>query len=317
VPNHALGGIVVPLATPFRDDERIDFGAWQKIIDRMIAAGVDGLMVGGSTGEFYALDAEERMVALRFCLQAAAGRTPIYANVGCITTAATIDLARRAQDLGVDVLVVVTPYYIKPSDPELAEHYKEICRAVRLPVVAYNFPQHGGREISPQMAAEVAAQCENLAGLKDSSGKLEQAIAYRQAVSGREFAVFVGPEHLILPALSNGCAGGVCGCANIAPDLFVDLYRAFQKGELDRAARLQTLASELSAGMGLHTFPSAIKEAMALVGLPAGLCRKPVGPMPPEARAKLAPILRKLESEGYVHQPAGQREKSVPAPTRP
>ena len=112
VTNRPLHGVVPALVTPFKENERIDYGAWQVMIDMLIAAGVHGLFVAGSQGEFYALDMEERTVAMRFCKQAIAGRVPVYANVGCITTRDTVALALQAQALDVDAIVVVTPYYM-------------------------------------------------------------------------------------------------------------------------------------------------------------------------------------------------------------
>src|SRR5215472_12936101 len=162
------------------------------MIDILIHSGVHGLFVAGSQGEFYALDMEERTVAMRFCKQAIAGRVPIYANVGAITTRDAVALALQAQALDVDAIAVVTPYYIQPTQEELVEHYVEICRAVRLPVMAYNFPLHGGVEIEADTLAQIASQCPNLIGVKDSSGRLEQAVAYRSAVTGRDFLVFTG-----------------------------------------------------------------------------------------------------------------------------
>ena len=291
VPTPVLQGIVPALVTPFQDDERIDYNAWQAIVDTLIGAGVDGLCVGGSTGEFCSLDLDERLVAMRFCRQAVGQRVPLYANVGAITTRDTVKLAREAETMGVDVAVVVTPYYLKPSPQELAEHYIEVCQAVRLPVVAYNYPQHGGVELTPGTVAQVAAKCENLAGVKDSSGRLELALAFRNCAPGRELAVFVGPERLILPALEQGCAGTVTGGANIAPELFAALYKAFREGHREEAARLQALAGQLEQINELHTFPSVIKEAMKMLGLPAGVCRRPVGPMPADAREKLSTFL--------------------------
>jgi 4-hydroxy-tetrahydrodipicolinate synthase len=300
VPKRSLQGIVSALVTPFRQDERIDFSAWQTIVDSVITAGVDGLLAGGSTGEFYTLNFEERTVALRFCKQAAAGRLPVYANVGCVTTRETIQLALAAQSEGIDALAVITPYFVQASQAELADHYMEICRAVHVPVLAYNFPQHGGTELLPATVTQIAARCENLAGVKDSGGKLEQAIAYRDAAPGRDFSIFVGPGRLLVPALSNGCAGVISGCSNIAPKLFVNLYKAFQEGRMDEAARLQTLASELAELVSLHTFPVIIKEAMELSGQRAGVCRKPAGPMPPEVRQTVSQLLAKLEKEGLL-----------------
>ncbi len=281
--------------TPFRDDERIDCFAWQTIIDAQISSGVHGLFAGGSTGEFYAQDLEERTMGLRFVRQAAAGRVPVYANVGCITTRDTIKLAQAAQAEGVDVLAIVTPYYLKPSQAELAEHYIEVCRAVRLPVLAYNFPLHGGVEILPETVAQIARQCANLVGVKDSSGSMERLTGYRDAVTDREFAIFIGPEHLVLAGLQEGCAGVVSGSANFAPRLFVDLYRACREGNRENAARLQGLVDRVTGCISLHTFPSVIKAAVGI----AGSCRKPVGPLPPEARNRLREALVLLQKEGY------------------
>jgi 4-hydroxy-tetrahydrodipicolinate synthase len=298
-------GVVPALVTPFRDDERIDCSAWHLIIDTLIAAGVDGLFAAGSQGEAYALDQEERLVALRFCKQAVAGRVTLYGNVGCATTAATVQLAVQAEALGLDALVVVTPYYVQPTQRELEEHFVEVCLSVSAPVLAYNFPPHGGVSLEAATLGRIAARCENLVGVKDSSGSLETAVAYQNAAPDRPLAVLVGADNLVLAALERGCAGTVNACANVAPKLYVDLYRAWSEGRRDEAVRLQALATELGATVGLHTFPSMMKEAMEIAGLPAGPCRRPVGPVPAEARAKLVRVLERLGSEDLLVKPAG------------
>src|ERR1035437_9768421 len=141
-------GIVTALVTPFDREERIDYGAWQVVIDTLIAAGVGGLFAAGGQGEFFSLDDEERGAALSFCRRAAAGRVPVYGNVGCISTRDSVKLARLAEAEGLDFLVVITPFYLKPSSEELAAHYIEICRAVRTPVLAYNIPERTGVELT-------------------------------------------------------------------------------------------------------------------------------------------------------------------------
>ena len=300
MPNRSLEGIVTALVTPFREDERIDYGAWQILIDRQIAAGVDGVFAAGSQGEFFSLDREERQVSMRFCRQATAGRVPLFVNVGCVTTRDTVALARHAEEIGVDVVAAVTPWYLRPSPQELVEHYVEVCRAVRLPVMAYNFPLHGGVDLDPETLGRIAGQCENLAGVKDSGGNLEQSVAYRTCFPGRELAVFLGSDHLILPGLERGCAGAITGCVNLAPKLFVDLYRAFRQGRRAEAEHLQALAAELGELHSLYTFPSVLKEAMRMAGMPAGVCRRPVGPVPESVRQTLAPLIAKLQSNGYL-----------------
>jgi 4-hydroxy-tetrahydrodipicolinate synthase len=300
VPDFALHGIVAPIVTPFRSDERIDYDAWQRIVDSLISAGVDGLFVGGATGEFYALGTEERTVALRFCHQAAASRVPVYGNVGCVTTRATIGLALRAEDEGIDVLAVVTPYFARLSQEELMNHYCEVCRSVRLPVVAYNYPLHGGSELLPETVGRIAAACRNFVGITDASGNFERLVAYRTCAPDREMAVLVGPYNLLVSALEHGCAGTVTAGINVAPKLFVALYQAFRQGHRAEADRLQGLVGQLGRALGLHTFPDSIKEALQSIGLPAGPCRRPVGPMPPEARAELVRTLDQLREEGYL-----------------
>lgn len=299
-----MHGIVPALVTPFRPDERIDYDAWQKIIDAQIEAGVDGVFAAGGQGEFFSLDAEERVVALRFCRQYVDGRVPVYGNVGCVTTRDTVKLAQRAEAAGVDFLVVVTPYYLRPSPQELVEHYIEVCRSVHVPVLAYNIPERTGVDLTPGVVARIAAACENFAGLKDSSGQLDRLPELTAIGAEQPFAVFMGRDHMILPALEAGCAGAVTACANVAPRLFVELYRAFRAGDRATAARLQELVNPLRQAFALHTFPSVIKEALRMIGLPAGPCRKPVSPMPEQAREQLRAVLRSLGEEGYLPQPA-------------
>lgn len=309
----SLHGVFPAIVTPFRQsaasdepaeyEERIDCGVWQALIDSLIEAGVQGIFAAGSQGEFFALDMQERQVALRFCRQAVAHRTLLCGNVGCVTTRDTVKLAQAAEAIGVDLISVVTPYYIQPTQDELVEHYVEVCRSVRLPVMAYNFPLHGGVELAPASLGRIAARCENLAGIKDSSGRLPQALAYRDCAD-RPLAVFVGYDNLMSAAIEQGCAGVVTNSANLAPRLYVDLYRALRKGRRDEAARLQELATELGAINGLHTFPGPMKEAMNMAGIPVGACRKPLGPMEQNAREKLAAVVAKLKAAGYLARTA-------------
>jgi 4-hydroxy-tetrahydrodipicolinate synthase len=266
----------------------------------MIACGVDGLFAAGGQGEFFSLDAEERVVALRFCKQYTAGRVPVYGNVGCVTTRESVRLAQAAQAEDIDYIVVITPYYLKPTADELVRHYAEICRAVRIPVLAYNIPDRTGVDLAPAIVRRIAERCENFVGLKDSSGRLDDMPELMAIGATRPFAVFIGRDHMILEAMKRGACGAVTACANVAPRLFVDLYRAFRAGNLADAARLQALVDPLRQTFALHTFPSVIKEAMAMIGYPAGPCRKPVGTMPATARKTLADVLQRLRDEHYL-----------------
>jgi len=291
-----LHGIIPAVITPFRDDELIDYQAWQNLIDVMIASGVDGLFIIGGQGEFFSLTEEERVVATRFCVQTVAKRVPIYANVGAVTTRETVRLAEQAALEGVDYVVAVTPYYVRPTQAELVEHYVALCEAVELPVLAYNIPERTGNELAVDTLRRIRERCDNFIGLKDSSGQLEQI----PALAAAGLSVFIGRDHMILEGLKRGCVGAVTACANVAPRAFVSLYQAYRAGDLERAARLQALVEPLRQAFSLATFPSVVKEAMNMIGLPGGRCRRPVGLMPEEARFQLKQILEKLKEAGYL-----------------
>jgi len=291
-----LRGILPAIVTPFRDDELIDYNAWQKLIERLIASGVHGLFVLGGQGEFYALNEEERMVATRFCVQTVARRVPVVANVGAITTGESVRLAQQAEQDGVDFIAAVTPYFIRPSEDELVEHYSEICRSVRLPVVAYNIPQRTGVELTPSLVRRIAEANPNFVGLKDSGGRLEWIPEFKRA----GVTVLMGQDTLILDGLRMGCSGAITACANLVPRLFIEIYNAFQAGNISEAARFEALVEPLDQAFSLATFPALIKEAMNMAGLPAGRCRRPVGPMSGTALSQLAGVLDKLREAGYL-----------------
>jgi 4-hydroxy-tetrahydrodipicolinate synthase len=292
----ALRGIVPAVVTPFRENESIDYSAWQLLLERLIASGVDGLFVLGGQGEFFSLSEEERSVAARFCVQTVARRLPLYANVGAVTTAASVRLAQRAAGDGVDYIVAISPYYLKPSADELVEHYFEICRSVRVPVLAYTVPERTGVELTPPVLARVAKANANFIGVKDSSGRLDLIPGWKRA----GLIVFMGRDHMILDGLRMGCVGAVSACANLIPRTFVDLYAAYQSGNLEEAARLQALVEPLRQAFSLGTFPSVVKEAMNMAGISVGRSRRPVGPLTDEARVKLAAVLDQLRVARYL-----------------
>ena len=202
-----------------------------------------------------------------------------------------------------EYLVVITPYYLRPNADELVEHYVQICRSVRVPVLAYNIPERTGVDLPVSATQRIAQVCENFAGLKDSTGKLEDMPALVGIGQNRPFSVFIGRDHMILAGLKLGCAGAVTACSNVAAPAFVRLYNAFRGGDIEEAARLQKLVEPLRQAFGWHTFPSVVKEAMKMSGLPAGPCRRPVGPMPEEVKGRLREVVEKLRLEDCLLRP--------------
>jgi 4-hydroxy-tetrahydrodipicolinate synthase len=300
MPEGLLHGIIPAIVTPFRPDERIDYQAWQDLIEIQLASGIHGLFALGGQGEFFALSEEEREVAARFCVQTVGGRVPLYVNIGAVTTLEAVRLAQKAESDGVDCLVAVTPYYIRPSADELTDHLVEICHSVRIPVLAYNVPERTGVELSAEVLARVAEICDNFTGLKDSSGDLEAVAKY---VAGG-LTVFIGRDHLVLEALKQGASGAIAACANVIPRAFVELYAAYRAGDLETAEGLQKLIEPLRRTFSLGTFPAVVKEALTLAGINGGRCRRPVGRLTVEARYKLAEVVDKLREAGYLAGPA-------------
>lgn len=289
-------GIVTALVTPFQDDESIDYSAWGSVINYLIFSGVDGLFAVGTGGEFYAMSEAERRDAIRFVIQIVNGRIPVYAQVGAVTTRESVALARHAEQDGADYLVVITPYYIRPTDQELVRHYEEICASVKLPVFAYNIPGRTGVELTPSVVSRIAESQPNFIGLKDSSGKLERVRDWMAL----GLSVFMGSDHLIYPALDCGCAGAVTVCANVSPKLFVKLYEAWKNGDSAEAGRLQQLGADLRLALRLSAAHPLVKEAMALAGQPAGVPRRPSGLVSSEELAGLHSIIARLRENDLL-----------------
>jgi 4-hydroxy-tetrahydrodipicolinate synthase len=285
-----LAGIIVAMITPFKADESLDEEGLRVVTRFLIERGVHGLFPGGSQGEFYALSTDERQRVLEVTLDAAQGQVFVVAHVGAVTTREAVSLARRAEAAGADALAAITPYFIKPSQEELYRYYMDIASAVSLPVMAYDNIGRTGVPMPPATVARIARDAPNFSGIKDSSGDLTQ-FAEHLRLCPPGFRAFVGRDSLIYAALLHGGTGAVTATANVVPDLAVGIYDAVAAGDLGEARALQERLLPVRLAFGLGTFPMVVKEAMHMLGLPAGPARQPVGPLSEEARAKLHQVL--------------------------
>lgn len=287
----AIEGIIPAVVTPFDEQEHVDVDAFRKILDYLIGNGVHGLFPIGSQGEFFALSAEEKRGLIDIAVKHTRGRVFVMPNTGAITTREAVELTRYAEKAGADCASVVTPFFVTPSQEELFEHYGAICRAVDMPVLAYNNPDRtGGVRLTPRTAVRLARTFPNFKGIKDSSGDLtvvDEMI--RLAPSG--FRVLMGRDTLIYGALMYGAAGSIAATANVAPKLAVEIYEAWREGDLSRAADCQRRLAPLRMAFGLGSFPVVAKDAMRLMGLPAGRCRAPIQSLSGEKLDQLRNIL--------------------------
>jgi 4-hydroxy-tetrahydrodipicolinate synthase len=287
-----LRGIVPAMVTPFTRDEQLNEPALSKLVDRLVNDGVHGVFVLGSQGEYYALDADEKRRAIEVTVEAAAGRVPVYAGTGANTTRDAVALTRMAESAGADAVSVLTPSFITPSQDELYDHYRAIADATRLPVLLYSNPQRTGVQISIDLAARLS-KVDNVTGIKDSSGDLSITAAFI-AATPPTFKVFAGRDTLVFATLLYGGAGAVAASGNVAARQLVAIYDACMAGDMERARKAQAELAPLRAAFSLGTFPAVIKEALLMTGLDTGPCRRPVGPLTDDARARLRAVLGEL-----------------------
>jgi len=294
-----LDGIMPAMVTPFDERGGIDFAATESVVERFIGAGVDGLSILGSTGEFPHLSAGERRDFAEKVVGIVDGRVKVVVGVGSTSTREASELARHAGEIEADATLCVPPFYFKSGEKALFRHYSAVARASGLPMLVYNFPLMTGLDLSPKLLSRLASETPNVAGIKDTVTEHAHTLDVLGEVKSAhpDFSVLVGFEDQILPNLLAGGDGAISGLANVAPELFVGLVRDFRKGDLAGAAKKHRRILNL-LGLGRLSDPvvGAVKAAMGRLGV--GISpevRGPALPLPGDAYGELDGI---LESAG-------------------
>lgn len=270
-----LKGIVVPIVTPMNDDETINLDELRRQVDRQIEAGIHGIFPFGTNGEGYILTGEEKKLVLETVIDEVAGRVPVYAGTGCISTKETIEQSKMAEAAGADILSIITPSFAKASQHELIAHYTTVAEAVpNMPIVLYNIPMRTGNALEPQTVVELA-QVDNIVGAKDSSGDWDNLSAYIELTKDMDFGVLSGNDALILKALKAGAKGAIAGCANVYPKNMVGIYENWAKGDMEAAEACQEAVAPLRACFKYGNPNTVVKTAVNLLGYPVGKCRAP------------------------------------------
>lgn len=285
-----FSGSYTALITPFRDGN-IDVSAFQSLIERQIAGGVDGIVPCGTTGESPTLDTDEHIEVIRLAIDIAAGRCQVVAGTGSNSTAEAIELTAAAEELGATGSLQVCPYYNKPSQEGLYQHFKAIAQATSLPIMLYSVPGRSVVEIAPETAALLAADCPNIRAIKEAGGSVDRVNQLLQAVP-RNFAVLCGDDPLTLPFIACGATGLVSVASNLIPDVVARLVRACLNGSFDEALVIHKQYYPLMRGlMSLDVNPVPIKSAVAMQGHCANEFRLPLVPLAPAAAEKLTTLL--------------------------
>ena len=296
----AIKGIIPPILTPMNADESINEKELRHQVNRMIEAGVHGIFAFGTNGESYALSEAEKVRVLEVVVEETNHRVPVYAGTGCVTTAETIKMSKKAQEIGADVLSVIVPWFAAASQDELYDHYKAVAEAVDLPIVLYNIPARTGNALAPATVARLAKDVVNIMGAKDSSGNFDNMKQYIELTAelGKDFSVLSGNDSLILPALVFGGKGGIAGCANVFPHTMVEIYTAFTAGDMERAKKVQDSIRIFRNCFKFGNPNTIVKLAAGLLGDPVGPCRKPFCKITDQGMAELKKTLELCKTNG-------------------
>ncbi|NPB07033.1 MAG: 4-hydroxy-tetrahydrodipicolinate synthase [Aquificae bacterium] len=287
-----LQGSVVALITPFKDGQ-VDYQALANLIEFHVKAGTDAILVCGTTGESPTLTFEEHEKVIEFAVKQARGRIPVIAGTGGNATHEAIRLTRHAQEAGADAALVVVPYYNKPTQRGLYEHFTAVAKEVDIPVVVYNIPSRTCTEIAPDTLLKIRKTCENVVGSKESTGNMDR-ISELISKLGDEFTVLSGDDSLTLPMMALGAKGVVSVANNVVPERVKRLTDAALRGDFNEARRLHYELYPLFKALFIETNPIPVKTALWMMGMCEKEFRLPLTPMSPDNEEKLRSVLRSL-----------------------
>ena len=292
-----IAGIIVPILTPMNEDESVNEQELRRQIDRLIDAGVHGIFTFGTNGEGYILSDAEKEQVLSVAIDQTAGRVPVYAGTGCVSTRDTVRMSRMAERLGADVLSVITPSFAAASQEELYVHYRTLAESVSTPILLYNIPARTGNALSPA-TVERLARVEGIVGVKDSSGNFDNILQYIERTRDSGFTVLSGNDSLILWTLLAGGRGGIAGCANVFPRNMVAIYEQWKAGDISAARRAQDAIRPFRNCFRFGNPNTIVKAATAMLGYPVGKCRAPFNGLSEEGAAAVRQALGQLGSQG-------------------
>src|SRR5271167_4827370 len=282
-------GSLVALITPFCN-EGVDEGAFQELVSWQVGQGTHGLVPCGTTGESPALhdDEQERVIAL--CVEVAKGRAPVIPGTGFNSTTHTIAATRQAKAAGADATLIVCPYYNKPTQEGLYQHFKAVHDAVDLPIVIYNIPGRSAVDMSNATMARLA-KLPNVVGVKDATNDLARPLRMRVEI-GAEFSLLSGEDATAVAYLAQGGDGCISVTANVAPRLLAEMHGAWQKGDVETVRRINERLIPLHDALFAETSPAPVKYAASLLGRCTAEVRQPLWAIMPETQQKVQQAMR-------------------------
>ena len=278
-------GTYTAIVTPFKAG-RIDEAALQKLIAAQIRAGVDGIVPVGTTGESPTVSYEEHIEVIKLAVKFAGGRTKVLAGSGANSTNEAVYLTEHAEKVGADGSLQVAPYYNKPSQEGLFQHFRQVARQTRLPIVLYSIPGRCGVEIGVETVKRLAQECRNINGIKEAGGSADRVSQLRAALGSR-FVILSGDDSLTLPFMAVGAQGVISVASNVIPRQVSQMVNAFAAGKVDAALKLHQKYYPLFKDLFIESNPVPVKAALAMLGQIREEYRLPLVPMNPKNREML------------------------------
>ena len=285
-------GTYTAIVTPFRDGAP-DEGAFKGLVEWQIESGITGIVAVGTTGESPTLDNEEHTRVIEWTVKAAAGRCQVIGGTGSNSTREAIFLTEEAEKVGADGVLLVTPYYNKPTQEGLFRHFKAIAESTKLPIILYSVPGRCGIEIAVETAVRLARECPNVVSIKEAGGSVDRVNQLRAALPAG-FTILSGDDSIALPSMCAGAEGVISVASNIIPREMVRMVEAFLEGRTEEARGLHARFYPLFKDLTLETNPIPIKTAVSLADRISGEFRLPLCEMAPGNAAKLLATLRNL-----------------------
>ena len=284
-------GAGVALITPFHEDKSVNYEMLEQLVERQIANGTDAIIVCGSTGEPATMSEEERLSVISRVVSCTNCRVPVIAGTGSNTTEGAAAFTRKVTDLGVDGMLVVTPYYNKATQNGLIAHFTAVAKEAKAPIIMYSVASRTGCNIEPATVAELVKNVDNIVGIKEASGNITQ-IAKIMSMTDGNIDLYSGNDDQIVPILSLGGKGVISVLSNVAPDETHDICEMFFHGDVKGSAALQLKAIPLVEKLFCEVNPIPVKKAMQLMGVDCGPLRMPLTEISPEHEKALAQAMK-------------------------
>lgn len=285
-----FGQVITAMVTPFDRDGEVDFNATRNLVNHLIDNGTEALIVAGTTGESPTLSDEEKLALFKYVLKVVKGRVPVIAGTGSNNTRASMQLTKQAEEIGVDGIMLVTPYYNKPSQEGIYQHFKAIAEVTSLPVMLYNIPGRSVVNMSVDTVVRLA-KIDNIVALKEANGDLD-AMAEIIEQTSDNFYLYSGDDSLTLPILSIGGAGVVSVAAHIIGNEMQEMVTSFREGNNKHAASLHRKLLPIMNALFSAPSPTPVKEALNMKGIQVGNVRLPLVPLTEAERASLKEVIQ-------------------------